>query len=163
MRAALYGCLVTAAVALATLSTTWQDSPLRAGALESSDLPATIYLTASICGFVLYLGGLYVIRRRGASVVVVCAVAAAIQLVPLAGPLLISRDVYAYWAYGRVAAVHHTNPYRVAPARFGTDPASRMMAPVWRHSRSVYGPVFSVASAGLAATGGRSAETAAFG
>jgi len=162
VRAAIYGTLVAAAVTLATVSTTWRDSPLRAGALETSDLPAAIYLSASICGFLLYLGGLYVVRRRGASVVVVCTIAAAIQLVPLAGPLLISQDVYAYWAYGREAAVHHANPYSVAPAHFAADPADRAMAPVWRNSKSVYGPVFSAASAGLAATSGRSAKSEAY-
>ena len=163
MRAALYGGLVAAAVALATMSTTWSDSPLRAGALETSDAPAAVYLTASCCAFLLYLAGLVLVRRRGARLAVVCAIAAAIQLVPLAGPLLISRDVYAYWAYGRVAAVHHANPYSVAPGHFQADPADRAMAPVWRNSKSVYGPVFSAASAGLAASSGRSAETAAFG
>jgi hypothetical protein len=161
VRAGLYGGLVAAAVTLATASTTWSDSPLRAGTPETSDVPAAVYLSASCCAFLLYLAGLFVVRRRGASVVVVCALAAAIQLVPLAGPLLISRDVYAYWAYGRVAAVHHANPYGVAPGHFVADPADRAMAPVWRNSKSVYGPVFSAASAGLAATSGRSAETAA--
>ena len=162
MRAVLYGCLVVAAVTLATASTTWSDSPLRAGTLETSDVPAAIYLSASCCAFLLYLAGIFVVRRRGASLVVVCAVAAAIQLVPLAGPLLISRDVYAYWAYGRVAAVHHANPYSVAPGHFVADPADRAMAPVWRNSKSVYGPVFSAASAGLAAAGGRSGESEAY-
>jgi hypothetical protein len=161
VRVGLYGGLVAAAVTLATASTTWSDSPLRAGTPETSDVPAAVYLSASCCAFLLYLAGLFVVRRRGASVVVVCALAAAIQLVPLAGPLLISRDVYAYWAYGRVAAVHHANPYGVAPGHFVADPADRAMAPVWRNSKSVYGPVFSAASAGLAATSGRSAETAA--
>jgi hypothetical protein len=163
VRAAVYGTLVAAAVVLATISTTWSDSPLRAGALETSDVPAAVYLTASICGFLLYVVGLFLVRRRGAGIVVVCAIAAAIQLAPLAGPLLISRDVYAYWAYGRIAAVHHANPYSVAPGHFSADPADRAMAPVWRNSKSVYGPVFSAASAGLAATSGRSAETAALG
>jgi hypothetical protein len=163
VRAALYGGLVAAAVALATVSTTWSGSPLRAGALETSDVPGGVYLTASICAFLLYLIGLVLVRRRGASLVVVCATAVAIQLVPLAGPLLISRDVYAYWAYGRVVAVHHANPYRVAPGHFSADPADHAMAPVWRNSKSVYGPVFSAASAGLAETSGRSAEAAALG
>jgi hypothetical protein len=93
----------------------------------------------------------------------VCAIAVAIQLVPLIGPLVISRDVYAYWAYGRLAAVHHVNPYRVSPARFADDPASRAMAAGWRDSKSVYGPVFAAASAGMAEAGGKSADTQAVG
>jgi hypothetical protein len=91
----------------------------------------------------------------------VCALAAAIQLVPLAGPLLLSRDVFAYWDYGRLAAAHDANPYSAPPARFAQDPAERAMAPAWRHSDSVYGPVFTTASAGVAATGGHSSESAA--
>ena len=37
------------------------------------------------------------------------------------------------------------------------------MAPAWRTTKSVYGPVFTGASAGLAQASGRSGETAAFG
>ena len=51
-----------------------------------------------------------------------CALAVAIQLVPLAGPLLLSQDAYAYWDYGRLATRHDANPYAVAPARFPARP-----------------------------------------
>jgi uncharacterized membrane protein len=132
---------------------------LRAGAPETSDLPSTVFLTAAICAFLLYVGAVFIVRAKGMNIAIVCAIAAAIQLVPLIGPLVISRDVYAYWAYGRLAAVHHVNPYRVSPARFASDPASRAMATGWRTSKSVYGPVFSAASAGLADAGGPSAGT----
>src|SRR5207302_8623892 len=77
------------------------------------------------------------------------------------GPLVISRDVYAYWAYGRLAAVHHVNPYTVSPEQYRNDPASKAMAAGWRSSKSVYGPVVSAASAGLAAGGGDSPKTQA--
>jgi hypothetical protein len=70
--------------------------------------------------------------------------------------------VYAYWDYGRLLAAHDANPYSVAPQRFAGDPADVAMAPAWRGARSVYGPVFTAASAGLAGTGSRSSETAAF-
>jgi hypothetical protein len=93
---------------------------------------------------------------------VVCCVVAAIQLIPLAGPLLLSRDVYAYWTYGRLITDHDANPYAVPPSAYGADPGERQMAPVWQGTRSVYGPVFSAASAGLATATGRSAETTAF-
>lgn len=152
---------IAALLGLAAAAASWPGSALRAGAPEGSDLPSTVFLTAACCAFGLYLGALILVRRRRTSVVLVCAIAAAIQLVPLAGPLVISRDVYAYWAYGRLAAVHHVNPYSVSPARFAHDPASRAMAKGWRSSKSVYGPVFSAASAGLASTGGRSPGAAA--
>ena len=157
MRAVPLGVAIAALVGLSALAASWQGSALRAGAHEGSDLPSTVFLTAACCAFVLYVGALFLVRRRQTHLAVVLAVGAAIQLVPLAGPLVISRDVYAYWAYGRVATVHDANPYTVAPARFERDPASRAMAKGWRTSKSVYGPVFSGASAGLAVAGGRSA------
>jgi hypothetical protein len=144
------GLGIVALLGLAAIAASWQGSALRAGAPEGSDLPSTVFLTAAICAFVLYVGALFVVRARGMHVVAVCAIAAAIQLVPLVGPLVISRDVYAYWAYGRLTAVYHVNPYTVAPVHFADDPASRAMAPGWRGSKSVYGPVFQAASAGLA-------------
>jgi hypothetical protein len=154
------GLGIAALLGLAAVAASWQGSALRAGAPEGSDLPSTVFLTAACCAFVVYLGALFLARRRRPSVAVVCAFAAAIQLVPLVGPLVISRDVYAYWAYGRLAAVHHVNPYTVAPARFAHDPASRAMAAGWRTSKSVYGPVFSAASAGLALTTRSPAQSA---
>jgi hypothetical protein len=157
------GVAIAALLALAAIAASWPGSALRAGAPEGSDLPSAVFLLAACCAFALYLGAVYLVRRRGISVAVVCAIAAAIQLVPLIGPLVISRDVYSYWAYGRLAAVHHVNPYTIAPARFARDPASRAMAKGWRTSKSVYGPVFSAASAGLAETGGRSSRTAELG
>ena len=163
VRAAVLGLSVAALVALTTFSASWQGSAVRAGAPETSDLPSAVFLAAASCAFVLYVVGLFFVRSRRTRIAVVCAIAAVIQLVPLAGPLVISRDVYAYWAYGRLAAVHHVNPYTVAPAHFADDPASQAMAEGWRSSKSVYGPVFSAASAGLAATGGPSPKTAAVG
>lgn len=136
-------------------------SPLRAGAPELSDAPPVVYLAAAAGAFALYVLSLVVLRRRGAGLAAVLVVAAAVQLVPLAGPLLLSRDVYAYWAYGRLAEEHGANPYRTAPGRFAADPAERAMAPGWRSSRSVYGPVFTEASAGLAEATGGSAERSA--
>ena len=85
-----------------------------------------------------------------------------IQLVPLAAPVLLSRDVYSYWAYGRIVAVHHANPYDHPPADFPRDPATREVASAWRHTSSVYGPIFTGASAGIAAVSGSSRTVAAF-
>jgi hypothetical protein len=152
VRAAAIGIPIAVLVGLSAFAASWHGSALRAGAPEHSDLPSTVFLTAAIVAFLLYLGALFAVRRLRTPVAVVIVIAAAIQLVPLLGPLVISRDVYAYWAYGRVAAVYDKNPYTVAPAHFPSDPASQAMAAAWRPSKSVYGPVFSAASAGLAVT-----------
>ena len=51
-------------------------------------------------------------------------IALAVQLLPLGGPLLLSRDVYSYWAYGRMVWTHDANPYTSVPDRFPQDPAT---------------------------------------
>ena len=154
------GVIVLLIVAVAAASAA--GSPLRAGAPELRDGPGIVFLAALAGAFVLYVLALLGLLRRRGSLVVVCAIAAAIQLVPLTGPLLLSRDVHAYWAYGRIADEHGANPYSTAPAHFGADPAVRAMAPGWRRTDSVYGPVFTAASAGLAGATGSSAERSAF-
>lgn len=163
MRALALGCGIAALLGLAVVAASAHGSSVRVGGAELSDTPSVVFLAAVGAGFALYLGALFLLRRRGGSVALVCAVAVAIQLVPLAGPLLLSRDVYAYWSYGRIAEDHHANPYSVPPARFPRDPATRSMAGAWRTSDSVYGPVFTAASGGLAETNGGSAEASALG
>jgi hypothetical protein len=162
VKAALLGCVVAGLLAVATAAASWPGSPLRAGATERSDVPSVIFLAAAACAFAAYVAALLLLRRRGGALAAVCALAVAIQLVPLGGPLVLSRDAYAYWDYGRLATRHDANPYTVAPSRFPADPAARAMAPAWRNTKSVYGPLFTGASAGLAQASGRSGETTAF-
>ncbi len=159
---AALGLALVALLALAAAAASAHGSSLSQSRPELTDLPGAVFLAAAGGAFALYVLALVVVRRRRPSLAVVCVVAAAIQLVPLAGPLLLSRDVYAYWTYGRLITAHDANPYAVPPSRYGSDPAERQMAPAWRGTRSVYGPVFTAASAGLATATGRSAETSAF-
>jgi hypothetical protein len=113
-----------------------------------------------VLGFVLYLAALLLLRSRRESVAVVLATAAVIQIVPLLGPLVLSRDAYSYWAYGRIVATHDRNPFAVAPTGFPRDPATRAVAPAWRDRTSVYGPAFTEASAAVSNAAGGSAERA---
>jgi len=89
-------------------------------------------------------------------------VAVAIQVAPLAGPVLLSTDAYTYWAYGRLAAVHDANPYETPPSAFPEDPAFERMGSRWHDTTSVYGPAFTLASEGLAEVGGDSPAAAAW-
>jgi hypothetical protein len=162
VKSAILGCVVAGLLAVATAAASWPGSPLRAGAHERSDVPSVVFLASVACAFAAYVAALLLLRRRGSRLAAACALAIAIQLVPLAGPLLLSKDAYAYWDYGRLATRHDANPYTVAPSRFPADPAARAMAPAWRTTKSVYGPVFTGASAGLAQASGRSSKTAAF-
>jgi hypothetical protein len=119
----------------------------------------TVWIAALIAAFVLYVAGILLLRRAG-NVAAVLALATAIQLAPLAAPLLLSTDVYSYWDYGRLPAVHGANPYSVRPSRFPSDPAYRLMGKDWQQKRSVYGPAFTLASEGHAKVADRSRTAA---
>jgi hypothetical protein len=88
--------------------------------------------------------------------------ACAVQLLPLAGPVLLSTDVYTYWDYGRIGAVHDGNPYVDEPSEFPDDPAYPLMGAHWRDTTSVYGPGFTLASEVHAAAVGTSPDAAAW-
>ena len=78
----------------------------------------------------------------------------AVTLVSLAvvtaGPLVLSRDVYSYASYGRMYALYDTNPYVAHPVQFSGDPFTHVVSEEWRDTPSVYGPAFTLLSAGIA-------------
>jgi len=79
------------------------------------------------------------------------AVAAGVALTAIvAGPLLLSRDVYSYAAYGRAFALHGANPYTVAPAAFPGDPFTPAVSRQYLTTPSVYGPAFVLPAAAIA-------------
>ena len=90
------------------------------------------------------------------------AAAFAIQLLPLAGPLLVSTDAWTYWEYGRIAAVHDADPYAATPDEFPGDPAYDKAGAAWRDTTSVYGPAFTLLSEAVALVAGSSAAAAAW-
>ena len=112
--------------------------------------------------FVAYVVGLRVLARRDASVRAVVTLAVAVQLVPLAAPLLLSSDAWTYWDYGRIAVVHGANPYRETPSDFPDDPAYEWTGEQWRDRTSVYGPGFMLAAEPIAAAAGESHNAAAW-
>jgi alpha-1,6-mannosyltransferase len=71
-------------------------------------------------------------------------------LVATAAPLLLSRDVYTYAAYGRIEWLYGGNPYITTLSRFPHDPFVAVTSVQWLHTHSHYGPLFTLASAGLA-------------
>lgn len=151
--------LTTAACLLA-----WGDgSPLhpRAGGRGTGG-GAWLFLVLAAAALAAYVLALVVIRRRGAPLVATAAVAAAVQLAPLAAPLLLSTDAWTYWAYGRVAAVEGGNPYRDSPSAYPDSPALDDMGAAWRDTTSVYGPAFTLVSEPLALAAGTSEVVAAW-
>lgn len=67
----------------------------------------------------------------------------------LATPLLFSRDVYNYGTYGRIVSLYGRNPYTTVPADIPGDPFSMLSGPKWSNDPSVYGPAFTLVSAGI--------------
>jgi hypothetical protein len=153
------GIAVLATLAGAVAAASQRGSPIRIGGVEHGDSSAVVFLALVATAFLFYVCALLLWRSGSPPLGAVLLLALAIQLTPLAGPLLISRDVYSYWAYGRIAAVHAQNPYRAVPARFPEDPATHAAA--WRRQTSVYGPTFALVSAAVAHAAGASAKIAA--
>jgi Glycosyltransferase family 87 len=144
----------------------WPDDsplePLNGGRPEGDDAYAWAFLLALVAALALYVAALVALTRRGSPLRVVAVLAVAIQLVPLAAPLLLSTDAWTYWSYGRIAVEHDANPYRDAPDEFPDDPSFAYVGADWRDTTSVYGPAFTLASEPLAAVAGESADAAAW-
>ncbi len=151
---------------LAAALTAWADaSPLvpRNGGHPRGDAAwAWVFLALAGAALLAYAAGLVLVRRSSARLAWVAALAAAVQLAPLAGPLLISTDAWTYWSYGRIAAVHGDNPYRAVPADYPADPALEHTGTAWRRTSSIYGPAFTLASEPVAHASGRSDDAAAW-
>ncbi len=114
--------------------------------------------------FVAYLGGLLLLSRAGglARRKAVIALACGIQLLPLAGPVLLSTDVYTYWDYARISTEHGGNPYADVPRDYPDDVAYPLMGSRWYDTTSVYGPGFTLASEAHAEVVGESEGVAAW-
>lgn len=134
--------LVTSACALA-----WRPgSPLvpRDGGNVSGTEPLFLLLLAA--AFAAYLGALLLVRHAPPATRAAVVVAAAIQLVPLAAPLLLSTDAWTYWSYGWIGARGDGNPYADPPQDFPANPALPYMGRDWVDTTTVYGPAFTIAS-----------------
>jgi Glycosyltransferase family 87 len=124
---------------------------------------AWVYLVLAAAAFAAYVGGLWLLAKaRENPTAAAVAIACAVQLVPLAAPVLLSTDVYTYWDYGRIGAVHGGNPYVDEPLNYPDDPAFPLMGAQWRDTTSVYGPGFSLASEAHAGVVGDSPDLAAW-
>jgi hypothetical protein len=109
-----------------------------------------LFLVLLIAAFAIYALALLLIRRAPPSLRAVIVLAAAIQLIPLAAPLLLSTDAWTYWSYGWVGSRGGGNPYGDPPVDFPDNPALPFMGSDWVDTTSVYGPAFTMASEPLA-------------
>jgi alpha-1,6-mannosyltransferase len=121
-----------------------------------------VFVALATIALVAYVAGSSLLRHRTASLTAVAVIAAAVQLGPLAGPLLVSTDAWTYWSYARLAVVHGENPYSAVPADAPADPSLPWVGTSWRETSSIYGPAFTLASEPVARIAGDSAARAAW-
>lgn len=156
------GGAVFALVATAGALAWRRESPLyprNGGAIDGTE---PLFLVLLVAAFAVYVFALLGIRRMAPSTRAVIAVAAAIQLVPLTAPLLLSTDAWSYWSYGWIATHGDGNPYADPPSEFPANPALPHMGSAWLDTTSVYGPVFTLASQPVALVADDSASIAAW-
>jgi hypothetical protein len=123
----------------------------RAAGLDSTQplFQASIAIVAVVAITAAFLYALRESWRGTVSVRLVAWLGVAFVALAVALPLLFSRDVYSYSMYGRIQSVHHANPYVATPQDFSRDPFFPLVGPEWRTTTAVYGPAFSLLSAGL--------------
>jgi hypothetical protein len=159
------GAVVLALVCAAAAMAWWDDMPVAArDGGRASGKSAWLFLALLIAAFAAYLIGLAALRRTSGARALrgVCALAVAVQLAPLAAPLLLSTDGWTYWSYGWIGARGGGNPYSDPPLEFGANPALPHMGAAWLETTSVYGPAFTLASEPIAIAAGGSADAAAW-
>lgn len=114
---------------------------LHGSALAAAGVGCAVFAAAA---FLLVLRTAW---RREVSLRTVVILIVAYHLVILTLPLLFSRDVYSYIAYGRIAALHHANPYVQTPLDFRNDAIFGFVGHKWVGTPAVYGPLFTLVSA----------------
>jgi len=163
-RAALAAGLVTACLVGLASTLAWREAsplvPREGGLLDQGTAWGFFVLLAA--AFTAYLAGLAALRRRRLALRAAVIVSAAVQLVPLTAPLLLSTDAWTYWGYGWIAAEGGGNPYVDPPSAFPASPAAPYLGADWRDTTSVYGPAFTLVSEPVARIAGTSADTAAW-
>jgi hypothetical protein len=131
-------------------------SPAGAAAATGWQWLGVVAVYAGIIALLAAWYGVVTVCRRSGDAplrpLVGIAVAWAVPVV--AGPPLMSRDVYAYAAQGTLAA-RGGDPYTTTVAHLAGSPYLHLVDPLWRHATSPYGPLFLELARGAAAAGGR--------
>jgi len=150
------GAAVLALVAIACALAWRPDSPFVPGHGGTVSGTAPLFFALLIAAFAVYVLGLAAIRRLAPSTRAVIVLAAAIQLLPLAAPLLLSTDAWTYWSYGWIATHGNGNPYADPPRNFPSNPSLPFVGSASLDTTSVYGPAFTMASEPVAVVAGAS-------
>lgn len=119
----------------------WLAGVLKVDELRGSALVAASVL-AVVASVVAFLFVLLEAWRGTVSLRTVVILAVAAHAIVLSLPLLVSRDVYSYIAYGDIAGLHHANPYVQTPVDYPHDAVAALVGPKWFSTPAVYGPLF---------------------
>ena len=152
------GAIVGAAVLAATVASR-HASPAEVSPVIPRGHWNAVWIAALIVALIAYAIALLVVRGGIATAL---AIAAAVQIVPLAAPLLLSKDAYLYWAGAREVLVHGASPYRSSPSDFPADPATPYVSEEWRSGPAPYGPTWETLALAPAAVAASSPRHAAF-
>lgn len=100
--------------------------------------------------FLVYFRALRIARRdpSAGSLAALLAGVALFGLPLLFLPYILSRDVYSYIVYGRMAAVYGAEPALTPPNAFPADPYFQYLVS-WKDTPSVYGPLWTLVSHGV--------------
>jgi hypothetical protein len=112
-------------------------------------LPGLILaLSLMFLSYALAVGATKHLSRRA-----VLASIAALNVLALVAPPLMSSDLFSYIAYGRLGAMYGINPYLHGPNLIAFDPLYQLIGVQWTHTPTVYGPLFTALSYPLAGLG----------
>ena len=118
---------------------------------------AQAYSFVVVAAFVPYALAVWA-ARRGVPLRWALGGTVVLHALVLPAALTQSQDLYAYLFYGKMWAVHAANPYVDLPLRFATDPWFPWMR--WPEQPTVYGPIWTMATAAPAWLAGGSLSLA---
>jgi Glycosyltransferase family 87 len=124
----------------------WMEGPLR---YVGFSIPPGVAIGMILLLFAVYVMAARVAERVTPRTVLIAVIA--FNVIVLLGPPLFSTDVFSYQMYARLFATYHANPYLHGPNSAQYDPLYQYIGAKWIGTPSVYGPLFTLASAALAA------------
>lgn len=120
----------------------WLLGPLRFAGIDAASgrLAGPLFYAALWVALILY--AIVVWGSRRFSVRFAFGVVAALHVLFLLAPPLLSQDVFSYIAYARLGVAHGLNPYTHAPLAIAGDPGFTHAGSV--DAVSAYGPIFTL-------------------
>jgi hypothetical protein len=94
--------------------------------------------------FFCYVIAVRTADRISARAVLLCI--AAINVLVLLAPPLLSTDIFSYQMYGHMGARYGFNPYLAGPYALHLDPVFSFVGAKWSYTPTVYGPLFTILS-----------------